>query len=199
MVRKTNRPRFLFSSYLIGMVAAFTSAGVLDYLCFDEAVQARETAIRQAHRAVLKSHDDYLHERLCQETQKSRELAAAHAADEVRSYADKLNELAGLAAARQKLLDSKNRQLQQLAGRERQVAALERSVRELEVRNAGLNDQLAMKGASGASSQQVSTSVQSMRAEFARRIAAEAAGRKKPKGPVYLNTPRGRVILSPAK
>jgi hypothetical protein len=73
-------------------------------------------------------------------------------------------------------------------------------VRELEAKNAELNGQLAMKSVSrSGASQHVSTSVQSMRAEFARRIAAEAEGRKKPKGPVYLSTPQGRVILSPAK
>jgi len=199
VVRKLNRPRFLFSSYLIGLVAAFSSAGLLDYLYFDKAVQARETAIRRAHRAVLKSHDQYLHERLCQETQKAHELAAAHAADEVQSYADKLKEIAGVAAARQKLLDYKNRQLQQLANRESQVPALESSVRELETKNAKLKGQLAMTSASSASARRISTSVQSMRAEFARRIAAEVEGRKTPKGPVYLSTARGRVILSPAK
>jgi hypothetical protein len=61
VVRKLIRPRFLLSSYILGAAAAFSSAALLDYLYFDQAVQARETVIRRTHREVLKRHDDYLH------------------------------------------------------------------------------------------------------------------------------------------
>jgi hypothetical protein len=107
----------------------------------------------------------------------------------------KLKEIAGVASARQKLLDFKNRQLKERATRESQLAALESNVTQLEAKNEELRGQLAMTSTSSGSLQDVPASVRSMRAGFARQIVAEAEGQKKPKGPVYLNTPQGRVIV----
>jgi myosin heavy subunit len=212
MIRTIKPPRFLLSSYILGAVAAFAAAGLLDYWYFDHAVTARETTIRQRHRAVLKSHDDYLEIKFQEERQKACELATADASDQINSLSAKLKEIAGVAEARQKLLDIKNRQLRDLETQKRQIREFESVVRQWETKNKKLENQLASATASQTTASiglrlangvfdsltSSSASLQSMRDEWNRQARAEAEGRKKPKGPVYLNTPRGRVILVPA-
>lgn len=227
---RMKQTRFLLSSFAIGAVAAFSSAGVLDYVYFEQAVEAREAAMTGTYREARKWNDDYMNLRLSEETQKAhvwalsraeadadaraeaRANANARAADRVDArviaLADELKLAHELAELRLALLDTKNRQLRELAYRERQFAdegnagtrRVSRNVpTEIQPVVVASNSDVASHAAlRGQLPEPDSAQLAAMRAEFARRIVAEAEARKKPKGPVYLNTPQGRVVLVPA-
>lgn len=210
--------RFLLSSFALGAFSAFVAAGFLDYHYFQRAVEARDMEARRAHRDALAQIRERLNEKLFDDVQAAREREEAAVHGRIMAMSAQLRSALKVADARQKQLEIKNRELHELTALQGQFATVHPGQDHSRTQGQRMGrfqtpSERAAHGSSGGASRrtgggplitQASMTTESwdraeMRAEFARQIAAEAAARKKPKGPVYLNTPQGRVILVPAE
>jgi flagellar biosynthesis GTPase FlhF len=191
--------RFLLSSFAIGAFSAFVAAGLLDRIHFDTAVKMHDQQALITYSSKALEVRDRFDRRLADETRAAREQAENAAREKLAAAAEQLRITQQLAETRQELLDVKNRELQELSTAKEKSADVKPDSYPTEGRGTHPGTYAGAPRNSETQFRYVSWEADARRAEFARQIAAEAAAKKKPKGPVYLNTPRGRVILVPAE
>jgi hypothetical protein len=215
MMRRTYaKPRrFLLSSFAIGAVCAFAAAGFLDFHYFDREVESREAKAQRIYRDTLGQFREHFNDELFAEVKAARERTEADADRMVRVARGEVKSALELAEARRKLLEGKDREIAVLNAKWTMAESLlPRKYRRgdegtsPEERNGEAAGDTSHSAAGDgqptvitASRKPESWELYERRTEFARQIAAEAKAKTKPKGPIYLNTPRGRVILAPAE